>query len=356
MATTHYAGLKALALADERFENASVGLDIATMTPTFRLAVGIPGSSSAFAIAARYGLPQAVVERAGCFLSNEDRDFESLIAKLNAERTALELARGAAEAREREVEREKARLSAELEAARHREGRVVSREAEALLAGLQRAREELRAAQARLRSKKLDDGAVKEAARAIDRVAAQASLGGELESATMRTEASPRAEVRREELRRGARVYVPRLRAEAEVLEVSGSTVRVAVGPLKLMVAAEELRAAAEAPPPSRPAMRRSGARPVARGGELEAAPIQTEDNTCDLRGLRADDALSLATTFLDRSLNEGRRVAFLVHGHGTGALREVIRRELKTSPYVARYLAAPTDQGGEGVTIVWLS
>ena len=360
VATTHYEGLKALALGDDRFVNASVGFDLATMTPTFRLAMGVPGSSSALAVAARYGMPSTVIERAERFLSREDQNFESLVKRLNAERAALELARQAAEPREEEAARTKVRLETEITLAKDRENRVVSREAEALLAGLRRAKDDLRAAQAKLRTKKVDDTALREAARAIDRVAGQASLGGELERVTMRTDETPREGVRREELRRGARVYVPRLRAEGEVLEVlADGAVRVAVGALKLSVTPEELRTADRpsepgvARPRGRDSRPRAGA-PGSFGAPLET-PMQTSDNTCDVRGLRADDAVSMATAFLDRSLNEGRRIAFIIHGHGTGALREAVRRELKESPYVAQFRPGESGEGGDGVTVIWL-
>src|SRR5439155_223777 len=77
-ATTHYEGLKALALADPRFRNASVGFDLATMTPTFRLALDVPGSSSALAVARRYGMPSTVIERAQRYMSREDQNFETV--------------------------------------------------------------------------------------------------------------------------------------------------------------------------------------------------------------------------------------------------------------------------------------
>jgi DNA mismatch repair protein MutS2 len=368
-ATTHYEGLKALALGDARFVNASVGVDLATMTPTFKLAIGVPGSSSALAVAARFGMPKTVIERAERFLSREDQNFESLVKKLNAERAALELARQAAETREAEAAANGARLEAEILAAKDREGRIVSREAEALLASLRRAKDDLRAAQAKLRTKKIDDSAVREAARAIDRVAGQATLGGELESVTMRKDETPRATVRAEELKRGSRVYVPRLRAEADVLELlSGGSVRVAVGPLKLVVTAEELRAAEPASvPPSLEAKHarvdgtsaatpRRGQNVGAPGPQSFEVPVQTTDNTVDVRGLRADDAVSMATTFLDRSLNAGRRVAYVIHGHGTGALRDAIRKDLAESPYVAQFRAGESGEGGDGVTVVWLA
>jgi DNA mismatch repair protein MutS2 len=357
MATTHYEGLKALALADPRLQNASVGFDLKAMTPTFRLTLGVPGSSSALAVASRYGMPSTVIERAERFLSREEQTFESTVKALHTERAALELARAAAEAREGEVRALKADLELELEKARVREQKTVSREAEALLAALRRAKEDLRAAQAKLRGKKIDESALREASRAIDRVASQATLGGELESVTMRPdEAGVRPSVRRDELRRGLRVYVPRLRAEAEVIEVLPDGAKVAVGPMKLTVSTTDLRAAPDAVPEV-PRDRRSRPRPLpsASSASMET-PVQTKDNTCDLRGLRADDALPFATSFLDRALHESQRVVFLVHGHGTGALRELLRRELRASPYVARLRAGEMGEGGDGVTVVWLA
>ena len=84
--------------------------------------------------------------------------------------------------------------------------------------------------------------------------------------------------------------------------------------------------------------------------------PIQTSDNTCDVRGLRVDDALSMVTSFLDRGAIEGRRVAFVIHGHGTGALRDALRKELEGSPYVSRLRPGESGEGGDGVTIAWLA
>ncbi|MEO6418185.1 MAG: Smr/MutS family protein, partial [Polyangiaceae bacterium] len=352
--TTHYEGLKALALADERFANASVGFEIATMSPTFRVAMGVPGSSSALAVARRFGMPSTVIERAERFLSREDQNFETVVKRLNDERAALELARGAATSREEEARVAKAKLEAELDAAEKRETRALSRELESLVASLRRAQADLRSAQGILRAKRPDDSLLKEAARAIDRVAGAVSIGGELERLIAPQENGERLPVGKDDLRRGSKVYVPRLRSEGEVVELlPEGKVRVAVGAMKLTVALDTLRNAApiedEAKPPA-----------VAKRESRETRPLEpaimTTDNTCDLRGLRADDAVSLATTFLDRSINERRGVAFLLHGHGTGALKEAIRKELKASPYVAHFRPGNSDEGGDGVTVVWLA
>jgi DNA mismatch repair protein MutS2 len=366
-ATTHYEGLKALALADDRFVNASVGFDMATMAPTFRLSMGVPGSSSAFAVARRFGMPSTVVERAERFLTREDRSFESVVARLNEERAALELARAAADRREQEARAASERLDAEWRDIRSRERNVLSEEARALLERVQAARVELRAAQARLRAnaKKVDPAALRDAERSIERAAGEVAVGGALDPWIAPRDDSPRENVPAADLRRGVRVWVPRLRADAEVVELlGGDMLRVAAGPLKLTVPIGELRAATRAEP--------GGSRPVSRSargasraeavssGDGQRGPgapmlLATRDNTCDLRGVRVDDAIPMAMTFLDRALHDGQPAVFLLHGHGTGALREALRKELARSPVVVRFGGGSPDQGGESVTVVWL-
>ncbi|MEO7114045.1 MAG: Smr/MutS family protein, partial [Polyangiaceae bacterium] len=357
VATTHYEGLKALALADPRFENASCGFDIATMTPTFRISLGIPGKSSALAVARQFGMPSTVTERAEKFLTREDRNFDAVVEKMHEERAALELARAAAQAREAKAEETRLRLEEEITKTKVREEKALSRDAEAILNGLRRAKEDLRAAQAKLRGKKIDEATLKEASRAIDRVAGSVAIGGELERLVNRSPQETRADVPKEELRRGAKVYVPRLRAIAEVLDVQGDDVRVTAGSLKMTLHASELREALTAEKPAEvPKKKAFRGGSVSSKSNYDAAPLQTHDTTCDLRGLRVDEALSKAVQFLDRSVREKRDVAFLVHGHGTGALRESIRAELSTSPYVAYSRSGTHDEGGEGVTVVWLA
>lgn len=352
--TTHYEGLKALALADDRFENASMGFDLPTMSPTFRLATGIPGSSSALAVARKFGLPGTVIERAERFLSREDVQFETVVQKLNEERAALELARADAERRSEEAEETRRALAEELRALKEREQRVVSKEAEALLAAVRRAREELREAQAKLRSKKLETNAVKEAQLIVDRVAAQVAVGGPLEPQSLAPRA-PAVVADAAPVKKGARVWVARLRAEADVLDVlPNHTIRVQAGPMKLVVDASEIRLVA-------PEARRAVAPATATGAKTSDppgldAPVQTSDGTCDLRGLRADDAISMAVSFLDRAVNDNRRVCFLLHGHGTGALKEAVRKELKDSPYVRYFRPGSNNEGGDGVTVVWMT
>lgn len=356
--TTHYEGLKALALGDPRFLNASVGFDFATMSPTFRLALGVPGSSSALAVARRFGIPGIVVERAERFLSREAVTFDKMVEKLADERRALELARGDAQ---READTLRARrldLDREVERLRAKERGAITKEGEALLGNLRRAREELGAAQARLRKGKLDEGEIRAAARTIDAVAQKVSIGGELEPRPAAAADQSRRSLEPGEARLGLKVYVPRLRAEAEIVEVLGSgQLRVAAGALKLLIARDEARVGAS-PATRAAAGGRRGPSPEPVGFDPASdpeAPIQTSDNTVDLRGLRAHEAVAMAEQFLDRCLGSGLRVAFLIHGHGTGALREALRDALTGSSYVAKMRLGGPREGGDGVTIVWL-
>ncbi len=342
--TTHYEGLKALALGDDRFLNASVGFDLTTMSPTFRVVTGVPGSSSALAVARRYGIPAEVIDRAGTFLSREDRDFEQMVSRLNDERRALDLARASAERARTAAEQRQRELDLELERLRDRSRTVVAKEAESLVAAVRQARDDLRAAQSRLRGRApLDEGELRSLGRTINDVAGRAALGGEFEvNARALDDARPAGD-----LRKGARVYVPRLRLEAEIIEVMDDQLRIAAGPLKLTVGVNEVRAPQGAEP--RPAPR--GRRPAPTPDE---PPVRTSDNTCDLRGLRVDDAIRMAEQFVDRAVGSQSSV-FLLHGHGTGALREAVRGALGHLGTVARVRPGHGGEGGDAVTVVTL-
>jgi DNA mismatch repair protein MutS2 len=120
-----------------------------------------------------------------------------------------------------------------------------------------------------------------------------------------------------------------------------------------MTVSLGELRAVVdvERPPPTAGPIR-----PRVTRAQPSDNPIATRDNTCDLRGLRVDDGVAMANAFLDRAIGSGLDVVFLLHGHGTGALREALRKELASSRYVARSRSGSPDEGGDAMTVVWLA
>lgn len=355
--TTHYEGLKSLALGDDRFSNAAVGFDMGAMNPTFRLAMGVPGASSALAIARRFGMPSLIIERAEKYLGVQEHRFDELVLKLNDERRALELARAAVERERALIASKRKEAEAELERLRNREHKMITEQTQSLLSAVKRARDDLRAAQQRLRGKKLDQATVKEAARTIDRVASKVSVGGELEPPRRDGLAHSMTPLSRDAVAPGAKVYVPRLRGEARVVDVlNNGQIRVALGAVKVTVSLEDLRAPAAADPVVAIQQTEKRRPRVAFDAAADPdVPIQTSENQCDLRGLRVDEAVAMAEQFLDRCLNDGLRVAFLIHGHGTGALRQAIRETVSNSRYVARSRPGESGEGGDGVTVVWL-
>ncbi len=355
--TTHYEGLKTLALGDPRFVNASVGFDVERLLPTFRLILNVPGRSSALSVARRYGMPSTVIDRASRFLSREDQSFEEVVARLNDERAAVELAREELGRKTREAEVAKAGYERELVALRDRGLRKATEEVEGLFASLRRAKEELQKLQESLRQKPRDKDALREIDRSIERASSYAREVKAPEAEGRPLEGAPR---------KGMRVFVATLGQEGEILELLGNgTARVAIGHMKLLVDESALRmskeAAAQAGPrtygraPEREREREAPPQEPAPEPSTFEVPLQTRENTCDMRGMRTDEGLATANGFLDRALSLRLGAVYLVHGHGTGALRDALRRELKVSKYVAHFRPGTPSEGGDGATLVWL-
>jgi len=156
-------------------------------------------------------------------------------------------------------------------------------------------------------------------------------------------------------VRPGSRVQVTSLGREAEVIELGREEAVVAMGPIKTRVRVDDLVAL-----PDRPAAGgrtfTAGRKPSpARAERVAAAALDAPEARCDVRGLRAEDAVREIELFLDRAYSEGPTQLLIVHGHGTGALKRSIREALETSPYVATFRGGERHEGGDGVTVVEL-
>jgi DNA mismatch repair protein MutS2 len=191
------------------------------------------------------------------------------------------------------------------------------------------------------------------------------SVGGALAAAIGRSaaEGPARRPAREDELHPGARLYIARLGSTVEVIErPTRGQVRVAAGPMKLFVQVGEAlveQSAARADEPRASHARASAgamaAPPVAALAAEPERPMRTRSNTCDVRGLRVDDALGVLDSFLDRAYGEGATSGYVLHGHGTGALKAAVRSHLAESPYVARSGAADAEDGGDALTVFWI-
>ncbi|WAS97544.1 endonuclease MutS2 [Nannocystis punicea] len=362
--TTHYERLKLLAQRfPGRFVNASVGFDLEKLMPTFRLLIGVPGPSSALTVARRLGLPAPVLEVAQGLLDEGRLRVDQLLQEVVAERDKLITARQA-------VDRERAEL-------RRRNQEVAKREAAALEQAKSRKQKAYDAASAELRALHAEVAELRKAVRKAEKEgkidaalgAAKEGLQSGREQLAERREPAAKAPGEPPvQLSPGDRVMVVSLGKEGEVLAVKGERAVVQVEALRTTVPLTELRSL-RAPARTRAKVKPNVTAPIHRWEVPEALPSTAGqhfgesasaievgiDNSVDVRGARADDALRAIDRFLDEAMQKDREVVVVIHGHGTGALRKAVREFLAEQPFIRRTRPGMQAEGGEGVTVVWV-
>ena len=332
-ATTHYPELKAFALNTLGVRNASMEFDSNTLRPTFRLRLGLPGASNAFAIAERLGLDRGVLARADTHLSELHRTLERTLVE--AERQRTELSSALEEARISAADGASATVEARRDADRARDEaqralRRARAEADELLLQARRALRQAEEARDRAAKRNLVDDA----------------LAALAEAETSRAAAStPAAAPVAIPIAVGSPVHVEGVAEPGTLLAIDDRGMAdVAAGALRLRVPATQLRPAAEAAE----APIRSD-RPVIRGS-ASSVPLQL-----DIRGARAEEALEVLDRYLNDAAVAGIGRLRVIHGKGTGALRTAIRAALTGHPLVRAHEPAGPSEGGDGATIVTL-
>jgi DNA mismatch repair protein MutS2 len=361
--TTHYERLKALGATDARFSNASVGFDLARLEPTFKLHLGMPGSSGAFAVAQRMGIATDVVERARGLLGPDVVKVEQLLASVADQQRRIEEERAALLAELEAVESERAAQRQFREKSRQRfekQARVVHGEA---LAELKAARREIDEVRKQLRARAAE--ATAEDVRAATRRLVEP--GANIARHEPKRQLPPGTIATPEKLVLGAPVIVPRLGRAEVVALLADDKVEVRVGSMRAIVPIKDVlmdthRAARRAAEPrAEVADQHDTASPTRPIELVEGMPsggranARTLDTTIDVRGNRADEAIAQVDRFLDESLIAGRDTVFVIHGHGTGALRTAIRNHLAAHKGIDKWRAGEQNEGGDGVTVAFL-
>ena len=346
-ATTHYAELKAYALQTAGVENGSCEFDVATLRPTYRLLIGVPGRSNAFAISSRLGLNGEIVDRARELVSGEDRRFEDVVQNLEQSRQKLEAERRQAQ----EQNAEARRISEEAREYRERLEREAAKE-------IEQARE--RAAQLVARTRAQADALLNE----LEEMKRQGAKSMTAEQrarmkAGMRDMESASDPVSRKEpetyvlprpLKAGDDVLIFDIDKEGTVVETPApddKKVLVQAGIIKTRVPVENLRLL-EQKTQNRKA-RRSGTRNVPKRSD---APVMTE---VDVRGEDSIEAVMSVDRAIDSALLSGIHQLTIIHGKGTGVLRTAVQQHLRRHPSVRTYRLGVFGEGESGVTIVEL-
>jgi DNA mismatch repair protein MutS2 len=346
LATTHYSELKVFAHSTPFVSNASVEFDIETLSPTYKLSIGLPGRSNAFAIARRLGLVPEVVNRAEALVSPGSLEAEAMLAEIKRARESALAAESEAKTAQRHTEALNADLNYRLAKAEEARREVVSEARLQAQVELDAIRQEI----AQWRSRMPEAGG--EAADSFDRSRHQAWLAEAeailsqraRETQPLPSLAAPEPVILDGPLQAGDQVWVPSLGASGEVAAVGAHDVEIKVGSFRLRLAqsrvelrqrgellAMQVHSAGSLPQPSSPGM------------EL------------DLRGLTVDDMLIELDRYLDTAYLAGLPFVRLIHGKGTGALRQAVRDELRGHPLVSEFRPGDSAEGGEGVTVARL-
>jgi DNA mismatch repair protein MutS2 len=347
-ATTHYAELKAYAHTTPGAMNAAVDFDLETLSPTYHLTIGLPGGSQAFAIAERLGLPDAIVADARSRLSESQRAFEATLARIRE--AEGETADALAQARTTEARAAEALRTADEERRRARRerddiARRAREEAERVVAEL---RQELEAARRALERGHLTgpgiDTVLERADARLGRLAAPVEV-----SRPAPSEGRPAWQVG-DLARSRSGGWVGRIAA----LDAKGRRATLEAGSLRVSVEADDLEPAAGAGAPGAEGPATAPA-PATNVSALRLSRARSVPMSLDIRGARVDEALEALGRYLEDASLAGLERVTVIHGLGTGALRDAVRAESSGHPLVKAVRAGERGEGGDGVTVVEL-
>jgi len=336
LVATHYAELKAFAHTTPGVQNAAMEFDVETLAPTYRLTIGLPGQSNAFAIAQRLGLDPKIIEQAQRALTRTDIELEKMLAEIKRTQQEIASARAHAEMAQREAEQRLAEARRQLAHIEKERAEILRRAYEEAQAEIQLAREELNRLRQAWRTASLSRDVVEDEHARLDQLAEQ------LPAPTPAPIPAPVATAPGK-IQVGDRVWVARLGQVGKVTAMDASGTEVQVGNFRIRLRLDEISPVTEPASPVEPASQ--VALPVVESPGMEVS----------LRGMRAADALDKLEKYLDRAYRAGLPYVRVVHGKGTGTLRKLARDLLRQHPLVASIREAEPHEGGAGVTIAQL-
>jgi DNA mismatch repair protein MutS2 len=368
LVTTHHPELKAFAHATPGAVNASVEFDLKTLRPTFHLTIGLPGRSNALAIAKRLGLPEPIIDKARSELDPSDVRAEDLLNEIHHQRDVARKARGAADKAKYEAEKLRGELMARLEKIEDERRGVIEKarqEAEAEVEALREEVREVRKTLARARQPVEALQAVEEQVQALEESveAPVERQAPEMGPAMKQMEAE-----RRRSIRLGDKVRLRSLGMQGIVTSLGEEEAEVSMGSLRVRAKLSDLELGGGAAP-TPPAPERSLAeRRLAEKSKAEPAPTPVTERVSnrellpaspgmelDLRGQRAEDAQDALERYLDAAYLSGLPFVRIIHGKGTGRLREMVRQVMQGHPHVTSFESGGEKEGGDGVTVAKL-
>lgn len=348
MATTHYNELKKYALATSGVENAAMEFDVETLTPTYRLLIGVPGKSNAFEISKKLGLSESVIERASEHIKHGDMEFENVISSIEddkrkaaADRLDAESMRAEIEERLKKLEEKEKAISekrADIIAEAKREARELLRETKSAVKDVQK---DLRRLQKSGAHTNLNTGALEKSRRKINEAEDLVS-----EKVVKQVNSEP---VSADTLKIGDRVKLLTIGQNGTILSLPDEkgNLMINIGALKVKARLQDLMLINEGKD------RKPQAKSSSKYGSLLRSKSSSVSASINVMGKNLEDALADVEKYLDDVYMAGLDMVSIIHGRGGGILKDGIRQMLKRKKYVDSYGAASYNDGGEGVTIV---
>lgn len=340
VATTHYSELKSYAYNRVGVENASVEFDMNSLRPTYRLLIGIPGSSNAFSISTKLGLSDDIISKANEFLSKEHLQFEYVLSELEKQKLLYGELNDDLAKRETEIAVLERKLKNEKENIHDKKSRIISKAEEEKADIIRKTKREVEQIIAELKEQ-FDDHGMKERQKAIE--AARNALKQKTQIITP-DEYNKMPAVEIDKVNIGDTVFVTTLNAKAIVMEIKGKSLIVELGLMKTMVSCSVCRKASG-----------DNKKTIARPKKMSFGKIQEVQPSIDIRGVTIQEGEDILSKYLDDVILCGLTRILVIHGKGTGALKKGIRTFLQSHSCVKNIEIAELNEGGDGATVVFM-
>jgi len=354
LVTTHHPELKAYAHATPGVVNASVEFDLNTLRPTFHLTIGLPGRSNALAIAQRLGMPTTIIEDARTELHPDDLRAESMLDEIHRQRDSARKARGAADRAKHESEKMRSELTLRLDKIENERQAILEKarlEAEARIQKLEEEMKETRRQLARARQPLDVVQAVEEKVEILQEEIEQ--------PVERRTTPMPGDRYLRRSVQLGDKVHLKSLNTKGIVTALGEEEAEVQVGMLRIRARLTDLQPVrVEAEPTPEPGAKTPSAEEPTSGRSPAVAvstPVESPGIELDLRGHTTEEALEKLERYLESAYLAGLPWVRIIHGKGTGKLRQAVRQALNGHPQVKSFELGGEKEGGDGVTVAKL-
>lgn len=347
MATTHYSELKVYALSTEQVENASCEFDVESLQPTYRLLIGVPGKSNAFAISSKLGLPKEIIDKANSLVDEDTRSFEDVVTGLEQTRKELEAEQQKAAAYREEIERQKRKLEEKNERIDKAKDKILRRANEEANEILQNAKD-IADESIRKYNKWMEGGAIKDMEKQRSSIREELRRTGEKLDSGKKKRRNDNAP---DKLSIGDLVMVHSMGVKGTVSSLPNNKGKlfVQMGILRSEVDIKDLELLEE----ETLQIRKEKIRERSNAGKIKMSKSMNISSSINLIGKTVDEAIAVLDKYLDDAYLARLHQVTIIHGVGTGALKNAVQAHCKKTNYIQSYRMGEYGEGGYGVTVV---